>query len=202
MVIIGYIATIVMRSGQDARELTLQELFLGIALGVVYLLLGLNDHLISDRLPAVWANTLFFSVQCSLVLGMGLVLGTGGIWLVGVPLAGFAVERLAPRQRWAVYAALIAALILPIGLRHGTWTSALVSSVTITTAVFFVAVFVQMRVNEQHARERAEQLMAELEEANVHLAAYATQAEELAMTQERNRLAREIHTTWATTSPS
>ena len=50
-----------------------------------------------------------------------------------------------------------------------------------------------MRLNEQQARERAEQLTAELEEANVQLAAYATQAEELAMTQERNRLAREIH---------
>jgi signal transduction histidine kinase len=35
--------------------------------------------------------------------------------------------------------------------------------------------------------------MAELEEANAQLAAYATQAQELAMTQERNRLAREIH---------
>jgi signal transduction histidine kinase len=50
-----------------------------------------------------------------------------------------------------------------------------------------------MRLNEQKAREHAEQLMLELEEANVQLAAYATQAEELAMTQERNRLAREIH---------
>jgi signal transduction histidine kinase len=50
-----------------------------------------------------------------------------------------------------------------------------------------------MRLNEQQARERAEQLMVDLEEANAQLAAYATQAEELAMTQERNRLAREIH---------
>jgi signal transduction histidine kinase len=50
-----------------------------------------------------------------------------------------------------------------------------------------------MRLNEQQARERAERLMVELEAANVQLAAYATQAEELAMTQERNRLAREIH---------
>jgi signal transduction histidine kinase len=35
--------------------------------------------------------------------------------------------------------------------------------------------------------------MANLEEANTQLATYATQVEELAMTQERNRLAREIH---------
>jgi signal transduction histidine kinase len=193
MVIIGYIVTFVFISGEDGRRLTPAELYGGIAFGVIYLLLGLNDHVIYDRLPAGWADTLFFSVQCSLVFGIGLVLGMGGIWLIGVPLAGFAVERLAPRQRWAVYAALIAALILPIGLRHASWTSALINAVTVSTAIFFVAMFAQMRLNEQQAREHAEQLMEDLKEANVQLAAYATQAEELAMTQERNRLAREIH---------
>jgi len=193
MVIVGYVATFVMRSGQDGRELTLPELVLGFSLGVVYLLLGLNDRIILDRLPAGWAEALFFAVQCSLILGIGLLLGTGGNWLIGVPLAGFAVEMLAPRQRWLVYVALIASVVLPIGLRDADWSSALASTATVGTAVLFVAVFVQMRLNEQQAREQAEQLMVELEEANVQLAAYATQAEELAMTQERNRLAREIH---------
>jgi signal transduction histidine kinase len=193
MVIVGYIVTFVMRSGQDGRELTLPELVLGFSLGAIYLLLGLNDRVIFNRLPAGWAEALFFSVQCSLVLGIGLLLGTGGTWLIGVPLAGFAVEMLAARQRWAVYVALVASVVLPQGLRHADWISALASSVTVSTAILFVAVFAQMRLNEQQARERAEQLMVELEEANVQLAAYATQVEELAMTQERNRLAREIH---------
>jgi signal transduction histidine kinase len=103
------------------------------------------------------------------------------------------VEQLGRGQRWAVYVALCASLVLPLGLRHSNWASTLLSSVTVGTAILFVAVFAQMRLNEQQARERAEQLTAELEKANVQLAAYATQAEELAMTQERNRLAREIH---------
>jgi signal transduction histidine kinase len=165
---------------------------------VVYLLLALNDHVIFDRLPAGWAEALFFSVQCSMVLGIGWVLGTGGNWLIGMPLAAFAVERLTPRRRWPVYVALIAAVILPIGLRQATtWTNALINllinGVITGSAVFFVATFAQMRLNERRARENVEQLMVELEEANVQLAAYATQAEELAITQERNRLAREIH---------
>jgi signal transduction histidine kinase len=193
MVIIGYIVTLFMRSSQGGGQLPLQEIFLGIAFGVVYLLLGLNANWIYDRLPDRWAHVLFFSVQCVLIFGIGLMLGTGGNWLVGIPLAGFAVEMLEPRQRWAVYVALIVALILPIGLRHGSWMGALITSVTVGTAVFFVAVFAQLRLNEQHARERAERLMLELENANAQLAVYATQAEELAMTQERNRLAREIH---------
>jgi signal transduction histidine kinase len=193
IVVIGYIITFFFIFAQDGRRLTLEELFLGITFGVIYLYLGLNDSVIYDRLPVDWANVIFFSVQCFLILGIGLVLVAEVTWLIGAPLVGFAVERLTPRKRWPVYVALVACMVLPLGLRHSNWNSALLSSVTASAAVFFVAVFTQVRLNERQAREHAEELMMELEEVNVQLAAYATQAEELAMTQERNRLAREIH---------
>ena len=192
MVIVGYIVTCAFNSANN-RRLTDDELFLGILLGVIYLLLGLNHHVVFDLLPPGWADLLFFSVQCSLVFFIGLVFGIGGNVLIGVPLVGFAVERLKPWQRLVVYVALDAAVVLPFGLRYETWTSALINGITLGVVIMFLAVFAQMRLNEQQARERTEQLMAELEKANVQLAAYATQAEELAMTQERNRLAREIH---------
>jgi signal transduction histidine kinase len=193
MLIIGYTVNFVFIYGQDGRRLTPGELVFGILFGVIYLLLGLKSDVVFDRFPAGWAEALFFSVQCALLLGIGLLMDTEGTWLIGVPLVGFAVEQLAPRQRWAVYVALCASLVLPQGLRHSNWPSALVSSGTLGTAILFVAVFAQLRLNEQQARERAEQLTVELEEANAQLVAYATQAEELAITQERNRLAREIH---------
>jgi signal transduction histidine kinase len=193
MVIVGYIVTFITMSSQERSSLTVQELVLGIAFGAIYLLLAVNVHVFLDRVPTGWAEVLFFLIECSLVLGIGFALGTGGVWLFVVPLAAFAVETLAPRQRWLVYGALVAIVVVSIGLRHGTWIGALINGVTAGTAILFVAVFAQMRLNEQQARERAEQLTVELEEANAQLAAYATQAEELAMTQERNRLAREIH---------
>jgi signal transduction histidine kinase len=193
MVIAGYIVTFVTMSSQDRTSLTVQELVLGISFGAVYLLLAVSVPMFLDRVPAGWAEALFFLIECSLVLGIGFVLGTGGIWLFVVPLAAFAVEMLGPRQRWLVYGALVAIVVVPIGLRQGTWFGALINGLTAGTAILFVALFAQMRLNEQQARECAEQLMAELEDANAQLAAYATQAEELAMTQERNRLAREIH---------
>jgi signal transduction histidine kinase len=193
MVIVGYVVNFIFISAQDGRRLTPAELFWGISFGVIYLLLGLKADVIFDRLPGGWAEAGFFSVQCALLFGIGLLLETRGTWLIGVPLVGFAVEQLARGQRWAVYVALCASLVLPLGLRYSNWASTLLSSVTVGTAILFVDVFAQMRLNEQQARERAEQLMVELEQANAQLAAYATQAEELAMTQERNRLAREIH---------
>jgi signal transduction histidine kinase len=192
MVVAGFVLAFIIRSPHEG-ELTLPAVVLGVSLGIVYLLLDLHPNVILDRVPPGWAEALFFTVQCALLLGIGLVLGTSGSWLIGLPLAAFAVELLAPQWRWPVYSALIAIIILPTGFRSGNWTNALVDGVMGSAAVFFIAVFAQMRLNEAHAREHAEQLMVELEEANVQLAAYATQAEELAMTQERNRLAREIH---------
>jgi signal transduction histidine kinase len=190
MVILGYIVTFAFNAILQKR-IPIEELFLGILLGVIYLLLGLNERVVFDRLPAGWAGLLFFSVQCSLVFGIGLLLGIGS-FVMGMPLVVSAVERLKPWPRLVVYVVLAAAVVLSLGLRHD-WMSALISGLGVSTMILFLAVFAQMRLREQQARERAERLMVELEEANVQLAAYATQAEELAMTQERNRLAREIH---------
>ena len=192
MVIVGYIVTFAFIAVQE-RRVTSKELFWGILFGVIYMLLGLFDRVIFDRLPAGWAHLLFFSVQCSLVFGIGQVLGVVGNLLVGVPLIAFAVERLKPWPRVVVYVALATAVVLPIGLRFDPWSYTLVNGLTTIILILFVAVFADMRLKEQQARECTERLMADLEEANVQLAAYATQAEELAMTQERNRLAREIH---------
>jgi signal transduction histidine kinase len=192
MVIVGYIVTFAFIAVQE-RSVASEELFWGILFGIIYTLLGLFDRVIFDRLPPGWADLLFFSVQCALVFGIGQVLGVVGNMLVGLPLVAFAVERLRPWPRLLVYLALAAAVVVPIGLRFEPWSSALANGLTAITAILFVSVFADMRLKEQQARERAEQLMAELEQAHAQLAAYATQAEELAMTQERNRLAREIH---------
>jgi signal transduction histidine kinase len=68
-----------------------------------------------------------------------------------------------------------------------------VNGLIISVGIFFSVLAAQMRLNEHHAREKAEALSRQLEIANRQLIEYATQAEELAATQERNRLAREIH---------
>ena len=58
--------------------------------------------------------------------------------------------------------------------------------------VFFAAVSL-MAARQREERERAEGLLAELEEAHRRLREYARRVEELAVAEERNRLAREIH---------
>jgi signal transduction histidine kinase len=192
MVVVGYVVTFLVASGGDAQY-SISQLFFGISFGLVYLILGVFDREIFRRFSNNTRNALFFSFQILLVFGIGWTLGPGGHWLIGLPLAGMAVDRLSPSWRWLVYIALIGTVILPIGLRYSTWETAFLNGFIISTAIFFVVVFSQFRLNEQQAREKAEGLARQLEIANRQLAEYASQAEELAATQERNRLAREIH---------
>jgi signal transduction histidine kinase len=57
---------------------------------------------------------------------------------------------------------------------------------------FFAAISTAL-IQQQKGRQRAELLLAELEDAHEQLRAYAAQVKALAVAEERNRLAREIH---------
>ena len=67
------------------------------------------------------------------------------------------------------------------------------SAVTFISGYVFFAVFASLAAKEQFARARAEGLLQELEEANRKLQDYAQRAQALAVAEERNRLARDLH---------
>jgi len=191
MVVVGYIATFATAADSLANFTGLQ-IAVGVMFGIAYLILGMFDNELLGRFPDNVRDIIYFVVQCSLVFGIGMLLGPGGNWLIGLPLTGIAVERLSPRWRWVVYVTVLLVVVVPIGF-YSTWGEALMNGGFITPAIFFVVMFTQLRLNEQEARIKAEELAHQLEVANHQLAEYASQAEELAATQERNRLAREIH---------
>ena len=191
MVVVGYLTTFATTAGGD-MDYSPSQLIFGIVLGVLYLIMGMFDTELLARLPEKIRIVSYFVIQCSLVLGIGLLLGPGGTWLIGLPLVGIAVERISSRWRWVVYVSVLLVIILPIAY-YSTLGTALINAAIMSTAIFFVVMFTQLRLNERGAREKAEELARQLEAANHQLAEYASQAEELAVTQERNRLAREIH---------
>ena len=191
VVVVGYIITFTV-AANDGEQYTITRLLIGIGCGVIYLILGFFEAEILGHFSPSLRNPSYFLVQIALVFGIGWVLGPGGNWLIGLPMAGIAVEKLPIHARWPVFIGLLAAINLPI-LRYSTWDTALMNTFIISTAIFFVALFTQFRLNERQARQKAEKLAIQLESANHRLAQYASQAEELAVTQERNRLAREIH---------
>ncbi len=63
--------------------------------------------------------------------------------------------------------------------------------------VIFVVMYVSLYTRESKAREQAQTLLGELETAHTQLSEYATQVEQLTLTTERQRMARELHDTLA-----
>ncbi len=191
LVVVGYIITFITAANGDSKYSALQVV-IGILFGVCYLVMAMFDTELLRHFSSDTQNLVFFSIEIALVFGIGWTLGPGGNWLMALPLASIAVDRLSPRGRWPVYLGIVASFVLPI-LRYSTWDAALMNGLVISAGIFFSVLVSQMRLNEQRARENAESLARQLESANHQLAEYASQVEELASTQERNRLAREIH---------
>jgi signal transduction histidine kinase len=191
LVVVGYIVTFITAAAGDTKYSALR-IAIGVLFGVGYLAMAMFDTELIRGFTGNTRHVVYFSIQIAFVFGIGWMLGPGGNWLMGLPLANIAVDRLSPRGRWPVYLGIVAAFVLPI-LHYSTWETALMNGLIISVGVLFSVLLSQVRLNEQHAREKAEALASQLEQANRQLAEYAFQAEELAATQERNRLAREIH---------
>ncbi|HEX2979741.1 MAG TPA: sensor histidine kinase [Anaerolineaceae bacterium] len=160
------------------------EVVLMAILGLLYLAIGIYGarFVARFRSPA-WNAALFIS---AIATGTAITyLGNGATWLVLVPLVSTAVEDLS--RPWALVAclAIFAGQIVPFLILFGG-QAALMWGVTSLAAMAFVAAFTQITVSESKAR-------ADLAEAHQKLREYAAQVEELSVTRERNRLAREIH---------
>jgi signal transduction histidine kinase len=117
----------------------------------------------------------------------------GAIWLLMMPV----VSQAAVRLPWpglvvvsAAYLGINSALPeIPGWSGAERWRTAL----SLLSAFVFVIVMTKVVESARQARERAETLAGELEQANAQLRAAAAQAAELAAATERNRIARDIH---------
>ncbi|RME42610.1 MAG: hypothetical protein D6791_17325, partial [Chloroflexi bacterium] len=114
--------------------------------------------------------------------------------MILLPLASLGVQILSRRQAWAVDALIMLTLVSVYGWLGG-WQVALQVGAGYLAALLFVVYITQVAVRERLARAEVQRLADELQVANRKLLAYADQAEELAITRERVRLAHELHDT-------
>lgn len=117
------------------------------------------------------------------------------LWILALPLAGDVDNHYqSPPANLIIYASIIAAVIGPVAIIN-RWTASniIFTGLSLGSGLIFVVVFSRLRRREKDVRLKAESLARELEAANHKLAEFATQADELATTRERNRIAREIH---------
>jgi len=189
VVLASYLATF-----SSIREATLTNIGLLILLGVLYVNIGIYGYSLASKSSTIMTRLLYFLVQIP-IGGLILYLG-GGIGynaLVFLPLAGHSIVLLKSFWLYVVnlllsVVFLLTSLLLGTSL-NDTWPNLL----TFLAGQVFILVFTQMAIDEFRSRKEVERLVHELQTANEQLRFYAVQAEELAITKERNRMAREIH---------
>jgi two-component system, NarL family, sensor histidine kinase YdfH len=111
-------------------------------------------------------------------------------------LIGETIGLLREKPRWTIIAVVgflslsFVNYVLLVGRAGWYWW--LLAMLPMT---YFVAVFVTLYSRQAEARHRAQLLLKELEVANRQLSEYAAQVEDLTLTTERQRMARELHDT-------
>lgn len=178
------------------RQQPWTEIALTIGLGLFYLFMALVGwlYLAEYRPTASKPGTFFyFAVQIGLVMFLaGRDDGVAdNFWMMALPIAGQTVG-LPTRLTLGIAVAILASFFF-VTLPDNTLTGALLTTAAFGSAIAFVMAFTYVAVRENDAREQIQELATQLTAANQQLRDYAVQAEELATTKERNRLAREIH---------
>jgi signal transduction histidine kinase len=158
--------------------------------GLIYLGLGIYGFAwVVTRKSNTWVAA-YFVIQL-FIGGLIVYMGKGFMWLVLLPLASHSVFLPLPGTLSVCFFIVVEEVLQYLPSQG--WLS-LVSRLTdFLAAVVFVAVFTRISLSEEKARRSVEKLVEELSVANNKLREYAARAERLAIIEERNRLAREIH---------
>ena len=178
------LASYVMYFTNSGKNKSLEDNLLVIGLGLIYFGIGILVSSVIEQRRNPYAIAAYFLVQ--IPLGSWIIyLGDSLPWLILLPLVGSAIELLPRPLVFLIWTVILFAQLLPFYLLFG-WETTFMWVMPLIAALVFVAVFTQMTVSEQKAR-------GELAQAHRRLREYAVQVEELAIAEERNRLAREIH---------
>ncbi|HEX2861665.1 MAG TPA: sensor histidine kinase [Lacunisphaera sp.] len=162
------------------------------ALGALYVTLGVLSAYGLKGGP-VSRLVLYYLVQCGLLTVMIFISPSRGFFgLIVLPLASQCLFDLRPRNAALVVAYLFLVNIGLWSVDYG-WGGAFEAVYSYAAGFAFTIIFTLVTRRAVAAREREEKLRREMEVAHAQLKDYAAQAEDLATTRERNRLAREIH---------
>ena len=177
------------------KSATTFSLLLMIGLGIAYITVGIYGYAFVEKSEKTGYHLIYFFIQL-LLAGAIVYLGKGVGYnaMVLLPLAGQSVMLMPRNWRLVVNLSVVATYMLALNpFSANNWTLVWSGLPVFLAGQFFIVVFTQMAVSEEQARGEVEKLVRELEAKNQQLREYALQVEELAVTKERNRLAREIH---------
>jgi signal transduction histidine kinase len=122
----------------------------------------------------------------------------GGNWslftILFFILSSYVILLLPPRPASA-WIAIFAVITIVFGVANWGWAGGLMAVPLYAGGYALMAIFTHALGAAQDARQRSQELVEELQAAQAKMQEYAGRIEELAVVEERNRLAREMHDT-------
>jgi signal transduction histidine kinase len=126
-----------------------------------------------------------------LIISLGK--GAGFNALLLLPLAGQAVVLMPELLAYLMNLGIVATYVIAVKSFTPLWSDVWTDVPIFLAGLVFIIVFTQVAVGEEKARKEVERLLTELQATNRQLSEYSLKVEELAVAEERNRMAREIH---------
>ncbi|MBI2516569.1 MAG: sensor histidine kinase [Opitutae bacterium] len=161
-------------------------------LGGIYAIFAVTSHRFVYRFGQQWRLPLYLLNTVVVTVMVYVSPARGFFGIIALPMISQAIMEFRPL--WAGLFSLyyFAASVGVFAFYYGA-AAGLEGAISYVAAFAFTIVFTAITKKALDARELSEHFRRELEEANHQLREHARQAEELATTRERNRLAREIH---------
>ena len=160
------------------------------------ILLGLSRAIIQRAQK--WAH-LLLAIQSTLILSaMLLYFELDFFALLFIPLAGLAAINFQGWRRLTWLIGFGIAIVAGQAIQFG-WPEGLSFSLLYLAALAFTAGYTSLLKRANQARRESDRLLGELQETHAQLQQYTHSAEEPAIANERNRMARELHDSVAQT---
>ena len=169
------------------------QIFGLIILGVIYLANGIYGynhcaHSQSNLISIIFVVIQIFLISLIVILTKGMPFSA----LLFMPVVVHMTVLLS--SKWILILNALMLLSYAVSLSLAAGSSVLMTYLPLMVGGQFLVVnFVQMVINEERSRIEIEGLIKDLEATNDQLRLYASQIEELTLSRERNRMAREIH---------
>jgi signal transduction histidine kinase len=190
---VAYLTTAAIYIDSLVSGLSLRQPTMGISLTILFALFVLSIYLFSASSEHFWKRLAVLLFQIALVFTM-VIISAGRdtltiLYFIVVPMAYLSFSFIqASGLTLLCLGALFSSYLIVVDVGE-----ALSQLLPYGGGFAFFAVVSTALIQQQKDRQRAEQLLVELEDAHQQLRAYAAQVEALAVAEERNRLAREIH---------
>lgn len=167
---------------QRVLAVTLLTLF-----GLLFLILDFQDN-------QTWLSHLLLALETALVAGLIILKPDWGFFPILFFLMSPKALIVFPNRIGMAWVGIFTLVTAAILVYFQGWMG-LIILLPYACGYFFFAVFGWSTLQANHERQRSEQLLAELQQAHEQLQEYTNRLEELTITQERNRIAREMHDT-------